>query len=90
MKLRNEPGWFGAFTREHVEGAIPNGTCIEKVCFEAGDSHPIGTLGTVLGSARPPVPLDNYEHVKCFYFVEWYGRPYVACGVLDYKIRPKE
>lgn len=80
-ELQNEPGWVGMFTREQAPGALPNGTVIEKATWEAGDAHPIGTRGVVLGSFFPP------EHNTLFYFVEWRPKPHMAVGVTAKKIR---
>lgn len=85
--VRDEPGWCGAFTRNQVPGAIPNGTLVEKVRCDPLDAHSLGAFAIVLGSIRAPVPIRGYESVKYFYFVEWRSRPRTACGVVDYKIR---
>lgn len=89
INFTEEPGWVGVFTRNQAEGAIPNGTRIEKSEGEAGDSNPIGATGTVLGSLPAPDGMPaKFAHVKHFYFVEWDNYPKQACGVLDYKIKP--
>jgi hypothetical protein len=41
------PGYHGAFTKNEVEGAWPNGARVIKAKSELGDSTPVGTLGTV-------------------------------------------
>lgn len=84
-----EPGWAGAFTRDHAPGAYPSGTRIVKVREEDGDSTPIGTGGTVLGSLDGTlVEYLNPEggRVWHFYFVEWDNRPRTAVGVMDWKV----
>lgn len=84
--LREEPGWYGVFTRSQVEGAIPNGTRIVKSMCQPGDANPVGTHGTVLGS----LPTDKVPGGGSFYFVEWDTSPKYAVGVRGAKIRPLE
>lgn len=86
MKLGNHPGWYGAFTREQAEGAIPNGTRIVKAKCDEGDANPIGTPGKVLGSIANTGVVEDYEHVKFLYFIEWENNRLVAVGLVDYKI----
>jgi hypothetical protein len=93
-----EVGWQGAFTRRQADGAIPNGARIVKAHAEEGDGHPVGSLGTVLGSLGfPPEAAEEAaaelaakgldpRPVKYAYFVEWDATPRVAVGVMDYKI----
>lgn len=77
--FRSEPGWFGMFTRDEAPGAFPNGTRVFKSQSEPGDSHPTGTMGTILGSmAAPDIPK--------IYFVEWDPNPRVAIAVVETKI----
>jgi hypothetical protein len=90
MNLRNEPGWAGAFTRNQVEGAIPNGTRIVKCNSEPGDATPDGTPGIVLGSIRyPVVPGDPFSGITA-YFIEWACKPRVAVGCMEMKVRAAE
>lgn len=77
-----EPGWIGAFTRNQVEGAIPNGARIIKVATEDGDASPIGTTGTVLGSLSHP----DVQRGNLCYFVEWGAHPRMAVAVIGWKI----
>ncbi len=89
LPFREEPGWIGAFTRDHAPGAIANGTAIVKACHEPTDHHHEGAPGLVLGSiAAPPDMEPQWAHVRFYYFVEWADGPRIACGVMDYKIRP--
>ena len=81
--IRHEAGWHGAFTRDQAPGAIPNGTSIVKTATEAGDVHPVGTKGTVIGSICDP-KVDS----RTLYFVEWASRPHAAVAVVDWKIGP--
>lgn len=79
--LAEHPGYHGHFTRAQARGAIPNGARVVKAVHEPGDSHPIGALGTVLGSAAMP-------HGRLFYFVEWDASSRVATGCQGHKIKP--
>ena len=82
LEIRNYPGYLGSFTRRQADGAISNGTTIVKVAAdEAGDIHPVGTRGVVLGSIRHPT-------AGIFYFIEWDPRPGLATGCVAFKIRP--
>ena len=57
------------YTKNQAEGALPNGTRIEKVNSEPGDGHQDGAAGTVIGSIGPveiPDFTDRYA-----YFVAW-------------------
>lgn len=98
--LKTEVGWVGVFTRRQSAGAIPNGTRIVKAEAEEGDSQPVGTLGTVLGSLGPFPPEAAAEakaklvakglpprDVTFAYFVEWDTLPRTAVGVMDWKIK---
>ena len=80
FNLREEDGWRGCFTREQADGGLPNGTRITKSVFHAGDTFPVGTRGTVLGSIHRG---DVY-----FYFIEWDPFPRVAVGIMEFRIRP--
>lgn len=61
-----------------------------KAREEKGDSTPLGTGGTVLGSVdgstlgerNPDGDIIHYA-----YFVEWDDKPRVAAGLTDWKIR---
>lgn len=94
MKLGPEPGWRGWFTREQALGAWRNGTRIVKVAVEEGDAHPVGSLGTVLGSmAAPPEMIAQLttefgRRSRVLYFVEWDDLPRHAVGVVSAKIGP--
>jgi hypothetical protein len=79
--LDNEPGWAGVFTRrEAVEALHKNGARIEKAEFVAGDAHPVGARGTVLGSIHD-------EKLGTAYFIEWDDEPKVAVAVTEKRIR---
>jgi hypothetical protein len=80
--FQHEPGWHGAFTRGQAPGAIPNGRRIVKTATEDGDTNPLGTMGTVLGSLSRPEVLNG----ALMYFVEWDTMPRVAVGVIANKI----
>lgn len=79
MRFIQEPGWRGAFTRDEADGALPNGTAIQKVKSEPGDFNPIGARGTVLGSLRAP-------SLGVAYFIEWETLPRCAVVVAAWKI----
>lgn len=80
--LREWPGYTGMFTRNEAPGAMPNGTRVAKTRSEHGDSHPDGSLGTVLGSFREPAVYPD-----TFYFVEWDAGRGFAVGTLALKLR---
>lgn len=91
MMIGYERGWVGGFTRDQAPGAYPCGSRIVKVRKEDGDSTPLGTGGTVLGSLDGSVlgHRNPDGHVIRFgYFVEWDTTPRVAVFVLDWKINP--
>jgi len=76
-----QPGYVGAFTRNQYPSAIPNGTRIVKVKVDrAGDVHPIGSKGVVLGSTGHPSLND------IGYFIEWDDSPRLATLVVGWKI----
>jgi hypothetical protein len=79
LSVRPYPGYTGAFTREDYEGAgIKAGGCVRKVNSERDDSHPNGSLGTVLGS----IGVDGVYG----YFVEWDVSPKTAVFVMAAKV----
>lgn len=83
IKIGNEPGWTGVFTRqEAAEALYRNGARIEKAQFEDGDAHPVGARGTVLGSIHA-------AKIGTAYFVEWDDEPKVAVAVTETRIRPE-
>lgn len=92
MRLGNEPGWLGAFTREQATGAYRNGSRIVKAREEDGDATPLGTGGTVLGSVDGRVlGMTNPDGslIAYAYFVEWDNRPRMAVGTTDWKLAPE-
>lgn len=96
--MRMEPGWTGAFTRDEADGAIANGTVIEKAAVDDGRERPVGTRGRVLGSLGP-FDLDEIGRLlppsagelartsRFFYFVEWDDAPREAIGLCAAKVR---
>lgn len=72
-------GYHGVFTRGSYPGAWPPGTRVVKTRFEANDSQPVGTLGTVLGSIGHPDLGPGY-------FVEWDTLPGCAVLVMGTKV----
>lgn len=92
--IAEHAGWVGAFTREQApEAKYKNGARIEKWVSEAGDAHPLGSQGTVLGSVyvpptrekRPPGPHTVWGAA---YFVAWDDEPRTACFVVEWKLAP--
>jgi hypothetical protein len=80
--IREEPGWYGAFTRAQAPGAWPNGATVEKILSEPRDPTPDGARGQVLGSLDP----ESMAGV-ILYFVEWTAQPKVAVACLSRKLR---
>jgi hypothetical protein len=80
--FHHEHGWIGGFTRKQAPGAIPNGAIIVKTAEDVGDTTPLGTLGTVLGSHSHP----RVGKGETLYFVEWANRPRCAVAVIAWKI----
>lgn len=90
FNINNEPGWYGSFTRDQAEGAIPNGSRIVKCNSEEGDAHVDGTPGIVLGSfMAAAADTSGLGNVIC-YFIEWAPKPRIAIGTLHFKIRMAE
>lgn len=79
--LQDYPGWVGMHTRNQARGAIPNGARVRKISTERGDSHPVGSTATVLGSIF-------HASVGYGYFVEWDVSPRSAVFVVGEKIAP--
>jgi hypothetical protein len=53
--IREHDGWRGEFTTQKSQLAkIANGARVEKIASEDADAHPIGAMGTVLGSVGAP------------------------------------
>ena len=88
--LGEHEGFFGVFSRYEAKDAWPNGTRVRKVNGEDGDSHPDGTLGTVLGSLK--CEGDAYNEVAAakgvthLYFVEFDASPGFAVGTISIKL----
>lgn len=89
--LGQHDDYAGMFSRYEAEGAFPNGTRIRKHSSEEGDSHPDGSLGTVLGSLKVEGDAANSfskaKGIGYLYFVEWDDSPKVAVGTVDLKIK---
>lgn len=56
-----------------ADGAIPNGTAIEKCDSEPGDAHPDGARGKVLSSVALPHP--DTGKMLFAYWVSWDDDP---------------
>jgi hypothetical protein len=67
-----------------AEGAIPNGTLIEKCNKEGGDAYDNGTFGTVLSSMYIG---DMDERTDYCYFVDWLPDPGVPVMILGHRIK---
>lgn len=89
IKFVNEPDWTGDFTRDQADGAIPNGTPIQKINSEDKDAHPNGSRGVVLGSVDlrglGPTPAGCMP-TDFVYWVEWQEKPKHAIFVIGSKI----
>jgi hypothetical protein len=79
--IRNHAGYRGLFTRHQAAGAYANGSRVEKVLADSGDTHQVGALATVLGSIHHP-------ELGFGYFVEWDSHPRHAGFVEGRKIGP--
>jgi hypothetical protein len=68
-----------------ADGAIPNGSRVEKCWTLPGDRHDNGAQATVRGSVGP----FRYVTGDCYgYWVEWDGDPPgLVCFVISLKIR---
>lgn len=86
MKSKFVSGGFGAYTEQQAEGAILNGTRVEKHSSEAEDGHPDGELGTVIGSMGPMKPEPRFN-CKYGYFIEWDASPGVPVFTAGFKVR---
>lgn len=74
-------GYASAFSRHQYERAkFKNGTRIVKAVMEEGDTHAVGSLGTVLGSIGAPGMVD------VGYYVEWDEHPRSPVLVIEAKI----
>ena len=75
------------YTKNQAEGALPNGTRIEKVNSEPGDGHPDGAVGTVIGSIGPAV-IPGFPD-RYVYFVVWDEAPGAGLpvGIRELKVK---
>lgn len=74
--------------RTQAPGALPNGTRVEKVGFEDGDSHEPGQQGTIIGSVGPHDYMERKEVYG--YFVCWDDRPALPVFTASWKLREKK
>lgn len=78
-----------------AEGAISNGTIIEKTNSDNGDHVSNGTRGKVTGSFKIPEnvlqeaakELNTLLKAKYMYVVEWDGGENIISLVVDFKIK---
>jgi hypothetical protein len=78
------------YTLDQAEGALLNGTRVEKVHSAPGDAHRDGARGTIVGSAgtlEVPGFADRYA-----YFVKWDDGPYagVPIGIRESRLQVRE
>ena len=82
IEIKAWPGYAGEFSRQHAEGAIPNGTLIfSKVGHVAGI-----VLGSVDGM-EVDKELCERKNVRFGYWIEWNDWPRTAYFVIDRKIK---
>jgi hypothetical protein len=75
--IREHDGWKGTFTTQQSPLAkIANGARVKKIASEDADAHPIGAMGTVLGSVGAP-------DLGVAYFVEFDASPRQAILVVE-------
>jgi hypothetical protein len=70
--------------RGQAEGALKNGSTIEKVGSLDGDTHLDGALGTVIGSMGP---LSDSAPDRFVYCVEFMDAPHVPVWIVGHRIR---
>lgn len=80
LGLREFPGFSGLHTRAQAPGAMPNGTRVEKVASEPGDTHQDGAIARILGSIHHPM-------VGYGYFVAWDTHPRAAVFVAEARVK---
>jgi hypothetical protein len=67
--IREHNGWSGEFTTQQSALAkIANGARVEKIASEDAEAHPIGAMGTVLGSVGAP-------DLGVLYFIQFDASP---------------
>ena len=80
-------GQMFMYSDDHAVGALKNGSEVEKMASEPGDSFPDGTTGVVIGS------LDGSEvdvaNDPFFYFVRFGGEGPVV-GISGARLRPMD
>jgi hypothetical protein len=78
-----KPGDVAMYTTAHAPGAYANGSRVRKATFHPGDAHPVGALGTVVGSLGP---IDVVGRREFGYFVVWDKLPGVPVFVRGGKV----
>ena len=76
------------FTSKEAPGALRNGTIVEKVNSESGDSHQDGARATAMGSVGP-VDIPGVP-TRYGYFVVWDDMPGLPVWIAGHRIRPVE
>lgn len=74
------------YSTNEAEGAIPNGSLVEKVAGDPDDVHRLGSRATVVGSIDTK-EVPEFEDEFC-YFVEWEDTKGIPVFVSGHKIAP--
>jgi hypothetical protein len=93
-----EEGLVGVFTREHADGAIPNGSVVEKINATDSDLAPEGAKGIIVGSLDAEehshhigemtgTPHDREEGEKFVYFVQWEIAQPLVVGIRETRVK---
>jgi len=89
---------MGVFTRDEAEGAIPNGSVVEKVNAAEDDLTSNGTLGIIIGSLNVEehahalqeltgTPHAREEGENYSYFVQWETSQMMVVGIREARVR---
>jgi hypothetical protein len=81
VRIVSRDGYHSSWIEEipPPAGAYKPGTRVRKVVTEPGDTHPVGSLATVLSAVGHP-------ELGIAYFVEWDAHPKLAVLVVAPKI----
>ena len=77
-EYRLPDGSCAVFTIKQAEGAMTNGTIIEKINSKNEDTNPDGTKGKIVGSFK----IVNTIH----YFVQWKEET-IPINILEHRIK---
>lgn len=92
-----EEGLMGVFTRDQADGAIPNGSVVEKRHTEPGDMTEDGTKGIVVGSINIADHPEHFEELtgtgikpgpgeKYVYFVQWESAQVMVVSLREHRV----